>query len=174
MLFARVAIVCLALLVPAGCGGDDDEGEPPRSPAAAPSTETEAPPSVSEAEPDSPPEGAERRERTPKSLAECLSESPGVSEAIVKGRESEDATFFGDLAGGRVDVLGVTVEGAPAEVTVALFESEAAATKAEPSAAGGATDVEVERHGSALVVAPPSADVAAVHGCLGETGYVQD
>jgi hypothetical protein len=96
-----------------------------------------------------------------------------VSEAIVKGSDSEDATFFGDLAGGRVDVLGVTVEGAPAEVTVALFESEAAATKAEPSAGGGAQGVEVERHGSAVVVAPPNTDLAAVHGCLGETGYVE-
>lgn len=166
-----MAIVCLALPALAGCGGDDDDGDRPAPTAAAPSTE--APTTASGTEPEPQPKESERRERTPRSLAECLREGSGVSEAIVKGSDSEDATFFGDVAGGRVDVLGVTVEGASAEVTVALFESDATAAKAEPSAGGGEQGVKVERTGSALVVAPPNAELGAVHGCLGETGYVE-
>jgi hypothetical protein len=160
----------LALGVAAGCGGDDDEAEP-----AAPATGTTAPAPAATTEPAPAPTTAEprdekpRRERTPSSLADCLRAADGVSEALVKGGDSEDAAFFSDLAGGRVDVLGVTLEGEATEVTVALFEDPAAARKAAPGSGGGG--VEAKAVGSALVLAAAGSERGAVEGCLRETGY---
>lgn len=154
----------------AACGGDDE----PADPAPAPATRSEArppqeaPPATATERDERAPE-EERRERTPRSLADCIREAPGVAEVIEKGRESEDATYFADLVGGRVDVLGVTLEGEGAEHTVFLFASAGDAKKAAPGAGGGG--FEVKTRGRALVVAPPRADTAAIDGCLGATGY---
>jgi hypothetical protein len=168
---ARLIAPLLALAALAGCGGDDDE---PAAPAPAPTTTQAEPaqPAPSETEPRvRPAPEQERRERTPRSLAGCIRERPGIAEVIVKGRESEDATYFEDLVGGRVDVLGVTPEGEGAEHTVFLFADAAAARKAAPGAGGGG--VEVRERGSALVVAPPRADTGAIDGCLAATGYAR-
>lgn len=157
----------------AGCGGDGEggAGEPaatpsgtttraePQPPASTPSTGEEGP-----AEPE-----GEPRERTPASLADCIREAPGVADVIVKGRSSEDATYFADLVGGRVDVLGVTAEGDGAERSVFLFASAADAKEAAPGAGGGG--FKVNERGSALVVAPPRADIAAIDSCLAQTRY---
>jgi hypothetical protein len=159
----------LALAVAAGCGGDDDDGGEP----AAPATGTTAPAqTTTEASPPAttpPRDERPRRERTPASLADCLRAADGVSEALVKGRDSEDAAFFSDLAGVRVDVLGVTLEGETTEVTVALFQDPAAARRAAPGSGGGG--VEARAVGSALVLAAPGAEGGAVEGCLRATGY---
>jgi hypothetical protein len=157
-------------LAAVGCGGDDEPAEP----AAEPATATTAPPSTSEAAPpatETEPEddAAPRRRRTPASLADCLRAADGVDEVLVKGRESEDATFFSELAGGRVDVLGVTVEGEATEVTVALFETAADARSAAPGSGGGG--VEARAVGSALVLAAPGAETGSVVRCLRETRY---
>ncbi|HEX8052898.1 MAG TPA: hypothetical protein VF517_07890, partial [Thermoleophilaceae bacterium] len=135
-------LVIAAALAAAGCGGDDGGG--PAAPAPTTSTQAEpAPaPTTGEAEPresDEPKPRGERRERTPRSLAGCIKDAPGVEDALVKGRDSEDATFFADLVGGRVDVLGVTLSGESAEVGVFLFATPAAAAKAAPQAGGGGT-----------------------------------
>lgn len=162
-------MTALLALAVAGCGGDDEESGdsgPPVTGTAAPSeTTTEAAPAPATTEREEEP----RRERTPASLADCLRAADGVSEVLVKGRDSEDVTFFSELAGGRVDVLGVTAEGEATEVTVALFETPAAAREAAPGSGGGG--VEARPVGSALVLAAPGADDGAVEGCLRETGY---
>lgn len=168
------ALACLAaagalLLGPAGCGGDDEGGgtaAPPVSTTTGTGEATLPPPAE-----DSAPEESRspRYRRTPRSLAECVEAAPGTGEVIVKGGESEDVVFFGELAGGRVDVLGVTVDGVATELTVALFESGDAAAKAEPGAGGGG--VSAARHGSALVLAPPGAETAGVEDCLTKAGY---
>jgi hypothetical protein len=155
----------------AGCGDDDGGRDSARVPAG---TTTQAePPATTGATPTTPseeePPEEPRRERTPRSLAGCLRAAEGIGEVLVKGRESEDATFFSELAGGRVHVLGVTVEGKATEVTVALFDSAADARRAAPGSTGGG--VEAEPLGSALVLAAPGAETAAVEGCLRETGY---
>jgi hypothetical protein len=93
----------------------------------------------------------------------------GIEQVVVKGSDSEDAVFFADLAGERVDVLGVTVAGEEAEVTVALFASAGAAKDAAPSAGGGG--VEARATGSALVLAPPGVVSAPIEDCLREAGY---
>jgi hypothetical protein len=165
--FLVVAVVALGV---AGCGGDDD-GDEPAAPVASTTTQAEplatSAPEVTDERPERPDEP--RRERTPASLADCLRDASGVSEVLVKGRDSEDATFFSDLAGGRVDVLGVTLEGEATEVTVALFDSPAAATKAAPDAGGGG--VEADAVGSAVVLAAPGAKTDPVERCLRETRY---
>ena len=154
------------LLALTGCGGDDEGDEAPAPPATATTTGTttateRADPPETDAEP--------RYERTPRSLVRCLEQADGVEDALVKGPESEDATFFSELAGARVDVLAVTLEGQPAEVTVALFASAADARKVAPDAGGGG--VEATPLGSALVGAPPDSDTGAVEDCLRATGY---
>lgn len=160
----------LALVALAGCGGGDDE---PAAPAPTTTTQAQpAQPAPPETQPrEEPPPEEERRERTPRSLADCIRAESGVGEVIVKGRESEDATYFEDLVGGRVDVLGVTLEGDGAEQTVFLFADAADAKEAAPGAGGGG--FEVHAHGAALVVAPPRADTAAIEGCLEATGYAR-
>lgn len=162
----RLLVLLVLALGAAGCGdGDDAE---PAAPAPTTTTREAVPPATSA--PDEPRREKEpRRERTPASLADCIRVADGVSEVLVKGRDSEDARFFSDLAGGRVDVLGVTLEGQPTEVTVALFGSPAAAREAAPAAGGGGVDAETV--GSAVVLAPPGASTGAVEGCLRETGY---
>ena len=165
-------LATLTALLAAGCGGDDGERELP------PVTTTQAPPQTgaSEPQPREPeadererPDAGRRYSRTPASLADCIRAGAGVEDVIVKGRDSEDATFFADLVGGRVDVLGVTVRGEPAELGVFLFESEAVARKAAPSAGGGG--VAAEARGAAVVAAPPDADTGAIERCLGAAGY---
>jgi hypothetical protein len=166
---AAVLAACLIAALP-GCGGDDEDAEP-STPSAAPYTQTEAPPPATTTAPESTeaerPE--EKRERTPKSLADCIRDEDGVEEVLVKGGESEDAAFFGELVGGRVDVLGVTLAGVSGEVSVFLFASEADAAKAAPQAGGGG--VEARATGSAVVAAPPGADAEPVSACLAATGY---
>jgi pyruvate/2-oxoglutarate dehydrogenase complex dihydrolipoamide acyltransferase (E2) component len=167
----RIRLTALLVLVAiAGCGGDDEGGEPATQPAAP--TTAAAPPATAPAQPqqrEEPKPPVEKRERTPTALAECIREQDGVEEALVKGRDSEDATFFEDLVGGRVDVLGVTLEGVSGEVSVFLFESDADAAKAVPSAGGGG--VEAKADGRAVVAAPAGADAAPVSSCLAATGY---
>jgi hypothetical protein len=163
---ARLAVAGALMLGMGGCGGDDDSD--PVTPASTASTQ--AAPAPTTTAPEAPQEPDEPRyRRTPASLAKCLEAEPGISQALVKGSDSEDATFFADLAAGPVQVLGVTVKGEPAELTVVLFQSEAEAEKAAPSAGGGG--VSAEAHGSALVLVPSGADAAPIHACLGETGY---
>lgn len=167
----------LAALALAGCGGDDDGGERSIGPFGATTEAEERPPA--KPAPDEtetragrrPPRPEAGRERTPRSLAACIREAPRVGEVIVKGRKSEDATYFADLVGGRVDVLGVTFRGEGAEHSVFLFESEADARKAAPGAGG--EGFEVQLRGAALVVAPPRADSAAIGDCLSATGYAR-
>jgi hypothetical protein len=164
-----VTLLAAAALAFAGCGGDDEDdttATPPPSPTTqaepAPTTTTE-PPEPERTTPE------ERRERTPRSLADCIRDEDGVEEVLVKARDSEDAVFFGDLVGGRVDVLGVTLDGVSGEVSVFLFDSEADAAKAAPSAGGGG--VEAKADGSAIVAVPPGADAGPVSSCLAATGY---
>ena len=164
-----IAALLAALLVLPACGDDDDE--PVIRPL--PTTTEPAPPPTAAA-PEDEEEPArevpgERRERTPDSLAECVREADGVSEVLVKGRDSEDARFFAGLVSGRVDVLGVTLSGESAEVTLVLFASEADAAKAAPQAGGGG--VVARPRGAAVVVAPPGARVDGVEACLRATGY---
>ena len=163
-------LLAAGALLAAGCGGDDDEDA---TPATQPAPTTRAQPSPAEttapAEPDRTSPQEERRERTPKSLADCIREQDGVEEVLVKGRDSEDAVFFEDLVGGRVDVLGVTQEGSSGEVSVFLFKSDADAAKAAPQAGGGG--VEAKADGSAVVAAPPGSDHGPVSSCLAATGY---
>ena len=170
----RLAPICIALaLAAAGCGGGGDEdakAPPPAPPATTSATTTTAPPpetTTGEEEPEREPR--EGRQRTPRSLAACIAEAPGVSDALVKGRKSEDVTFFEEIAGGRVDVVAVTLEGQDAELDVFLFDSPAAARKAAPSA--GAPGLSIEQRGTALVAVPSGADAAGVDACLRETGY---
>lgn len=165
-----VVVVLAALCVPAGCGGDDDDDDEPVTPSLPTTTQATPPPSTAAPEDESSrEEPRERRERTPESLAGCVREADGVSEVLVKGRDSEDARFFADLVGGRVDVLGVTLSGESAEVTLFLFASEADAAKAAPQAGGGG--VAARARGAAVVVAPPDARLAGVEACLRATGY---
>jgi hypothetical protein len=161
---ATAALATAALAI-AGCGGDDD-GEPtaPMPPAAT----TTQPDQPDRTEPRTTPE-AERLERTPRSLADCIREADGVEEVVIKGREGEDAVFFEELVGGRVDVLGVTLTGVSGEVSVFLFASERDAAKALPSAGGGG--VRAEAAGSAVVAAPPGTETGPVSDCLAATGY---
>ena len=174
-----LALVAAAAL--AGCDGGDDGGESGAGPFGA-KTEAEqrAPaekprPAEAESETDAEreprPSEAKRRDRTPRSLAACIREDRRVSEAIVKGRSSEDATYFADLVGSRVDVLGVTFRGDGAEHSIFLFKSEAAARKAAPGAGG--SGFEVQLRGAALVVAPPRADAPVIADCLSATGYAR-
>lgn len=158
-----VLLLTAAALAFGGCGGDDDEPAAPAPTVTTPSVTT-----PSETEPPAEPEEP-KRERTPPSLADCIRSADGVSDVLLKGRDSEDARFFADLVGGRVVVLGVTLEGQSAEVSVFLFASAADARKAAPSAGGGG--VEARAAGSAVVAGPPGAKAAAVDGCLRETGY---
>jgi hypothetical protein len=160
------------LLGAAGCGGDDgEEPLPPvtTGPGAVPPAET-APPAEG-TPPSEPPEreGEPGFDHTPESLADCLRQASGIGDVLVKGGDSEDAVFFSELVGGRVDVLAVTIEGETAELTIALFESAAAAKKAAPSAGGGGQTARVE--GSAVVLATPGAESSVVPGCLRLTGY---
>lgn len=168
MLRSLLTAAAAALLALGGCGGDDDDGGRSAAPPAAPTTETV--PSRPETTAREEEEPAPERSRTPRSLADCLREGRGVSEVLVKGADSEDARFFSELAAGSVSVLGVTVEGVPGEVTVALFESAAAARRAAPNAGGG-SDLAITPLGSALVIAPSRADTGAVADCLRATGY---
>lgn len=160
---------CFAL---AACGGDDG-GDPaaPQQPAtttgAAPAPGPATAPEAGTEE--SRPREEPRRVRTPRSLAGCIQAAPGVEDALVKGRDSEDATFFAELVGGRVDVLGVTVAGEPAELGVFLFATPAAAAEAAPQAGGGGTVARAR--GSAVVAAPADADTRGIESCLRETGY---
>jgi hypothetical protein len=162
-----LSVLLCGLVVAAGCGGDDDQ---PTTPSLPTTTQAAPAPSTAAPEPEEPEKGEEpRRERTPKSLAGCIRSAGGASEVLVKGRDSEDATFFADLVGGRVDVLGVTLEGESAEVSVFLFDSEADAAKAAPSAGGGG--VTARAIGSAVVAAPRGARLASIETCLRATGY---
>jgi hypothetical protein len=163
---ARMAVAGALLVGAAGCGGDDDDGVGPVAPGTTTATATDTAPAPT-TEPAKPREP--RYTRTPRSLADCIGAAPAISDVLVKGGDSEDATFFADLAGGRVDVLGVTAEGEAAELTVVLFKSVGDARKAAPSAGGGGVDAEAR--GSALMLAPPEADTTAIEDCLGKTGY---
>jgi hypothetical protein len=100
-------------------------------------------------------------------VADCIRSADGVSDVLVKGRDNEDARFFAELVGGRVEVLGVTLAGQTAEVSVFLFASAGDARKAAPSAGGGGVVAKV--HGSAVVVAPSGARVGGIEACLRET-----
>ena len=168
-----IVLAVVAALALGGCGGDDesDEHRPATPPATG--TQTEAPPPATtetETEPEAPaPDDEPSYTRTPRSLADCIGAADGVSDVLVKGRGSEDATYFGELVGGRVDVLGVTLEGQSAEIGVFLFASPADAKKAAPGAGGGGLEVGI--HGSALVVAPPAADIGAIERCLAQAKY---
>ena len=165
-----LALLALTATLAAGCGGDD--GEPPRTAAPAPATQATQPepaPAVPERGDGERPSKGRSYERTARSLADCIRSASGIEDVIVKGRDSEDAAFFEELVGGRVDVLGVTARGESAELGVFLFESEADAREAAPSAGGGG--VAAEARGSAVVAAPPKADTAAIERCLGEAGY---
>lgn len=167
----RMLLLGLAMAVVAGgCGGDDEDAPAAPAPATS-STRAEPAPAPEESRP-SAPEDADGRasySRTPRSLAECLRSARGVSEALVKGRDSEDATFFRELVGGRVDVLGVTLRGSPAEVGVFLFEAPEDAREAAPSAGGGG--VVAATRGSAIVAGPKDADTAGIETCLKASGY---
>ena len=161
------AVLTAAALALAGCGGDDD-GEPTApAPPSAPAATTTQPEQAERTEPRTTP-GA-RRERTPRSLADCIRGADGVEEVVVKGREGEDAVFFEELVGGRVDVLGVTLAGVSGEVSVFLFASEKDAAKALPSAGGGG--VRAAAAGGAVVAAPPGSETGPVSDCLAATGY---
>jgi hypothetical protein len=166
-LLTALALLPIALaltLAGAGCGGDDGE---PTTPSLPTTTTTQvAPAPTTEPEPERP---EPRREPTPKSLADCIRAADGVSEVLVKGRDSEDATFFARLVGGRVDVLGVTLDGQRTEVSVFLFASASDAKKAQPNAGGGGVTARVR--GSAVVASAPGADLAGIEDCLSETGY---
>ena len=173
-------LALLAAAALAGCDGDDGGGGPSGGPFGTTTEAEQAPPA--ERAPEERPEetgtdtdrrprqpGAERLKRTPRSLAGCIREGDRVGEVIVKGRSSEDATYFADLVGGRVDVLGVTMRGQGAEHSIFLFESPEDARKAAPGAGG--TGFQVQLRGAALVVAPPRADTATIAECLSATGY---
>ena len=166
----RPLVASLALVVGLiGCGGDDERDTTATPPPAA-TSQAEPPASTTEPAPTE----EERRApaklaTTPKALAECLREQPGVEEVVVKARDSEDAVFFEDLVGGRVDVLGVTVDAIPGEVSIFLFASEADAAKAAPSAGGG--QVTATPDGRAVVAVPSGARIEAVAGCLSATDY---
>jgi hypothetical protein len=167
----RLLLAAVLVLGLSACGGDDGEeaNAPPTTTGAQeprPATETapaEAP------EPEEKPKES-RRKRTPASLADCIREAPGVSDVLVKAGDSEDARFFGDLVGGRVDVLGVTAAGEPAELTVALFASPADAKRAAPDSGGGG-GLSARPDGSAVIVAPAGAETEAIEDCLRATGY---
>ena len=167
----HLTVIALLGVLAAGCGGDDDP-EPAPAPSA-PATQGQAPapttePGPERTKPEEPPEGEPRYERTPKSLAACVRSEEGVSDALVKGRDNEDARYFGELVGARVDVVAVTVEGEAAELDVFLFESPADAKKAAPGAGGAG--LAVKTVGSAVVVGPEGAG-AGVEDCLDRTGY---
>ncbi len=166
---ALLLVLAAATTLVAGCGGDDDDQ--PTTPSLPTATQAPAAPArtVPEGERPAKPEPPERYERTPESLADCIRAAGGVSDVLVKGADSEDARFFGDLAGGRVDVLGVTLSGQSAEVTVVLFASAVKAGEAAPSAGGGG--VVARARGAAVVVAPEAARTEAVEECLRATGY---
>jgi hypothetical protein len=161
----------LAVALVSGCGGDDD-GDAPAGPPMTASTQGEpARPSAPADAPEEPEKPEElRRKRTPDSLAGCIREAPGVSEVLLKAGDSEDARFFGDLVGGRVDVIGVTAEDEAAELTLALFASAADAKRAAPGAGGGG-GLSSRAEGSAVIVAPARADTAAIEDCLRASGY---
>jgi hypothetical protein len=175
----RAIVSLLALALIAGCGGDGGGDEPRTGPfggttttQAEPRPPAERPADEGGTEAREPGPSAEKRlERTPRSLAACIRDDERVAEAIVKGRKSEDATYFADLVGSRVDVLGVTLKGEGAEHSVFLFKDEAAARKAAPGAGG--EGFEVQLRGAALVVAPPRADTGPIADCLGATGYAR-
>lgn len=166
----RLLPLAAVMIAVGGCGGDGDERRPAAPEPAATTSARPAPPGTSTTTATEGPERKPSYERTPRSLAACLRTAPGVDEVLVKGRDSDDVMFFSDLAEGRVDVLGVTVEGAAGEVTVAVYESAAAAKKAAPNAGGGST-VAIKAVGSALVIAPLRAPTAAVEDCLSAAGY---
>jgi hypothetical protein len=159
-----------ALLAVAGCGSDGNGYS--SSPASTASTTTTAPaprPSTATTAPETTkPDRPKRRERTPASLAACIREDSGVAQVLVKARDNEDAMFFQDLVGGRVDTVAVTARGQSAEIDVFLFPSPAGAKKAAPQAGGQGLKATVS--GSAVVVAP-GAPPAGVASCLSATGY---
>jgi hypothetical protein len=153
-----LATVALAL---AGCGGDDEPRPAPDAPAparAAPSPQ----PSPGPAEPGRKP--GRNRIPKPETLTGCLREVPRVERVLVKGSDSEDARFFEQLVGGRVTALAITLAGQAAEVSVFVFGSAADAREAAPDAGGAGLEVTV--HGTAVLVAPPAAETAAVAACL--------
>ena len=160
-----------AMLALGGCGGDDGGETRPGAPLGGATTTDTPPPARAPEQPtESRAPEREPRERTPRSLAGCIREQPGVSDVLVKGDDSEDTRFFSELAPGGADVLGVTVEGEPGEVTVAVFDSAGAAGRAAPDAGGGSA-VTVRAVGSAVVVGPPGAETGPIEDCLRATGY---
>jgi hypothetical protein len=166
-----LTVAGLLVLGVAACGGDGDgdAGVTTLPPVA---TSTEAPPPAPElTEPTEPGEreGEETFDNTPESLADCLRGSPGIGDVLVKGGDSEDAVFFSELVGGRVHVLAVSYEGDTAELTIALFESAAAARKAVSGAGGAGQTARAE--GLAVVISSPGADSSVITDCLRLTGY---
>ena len=148
--------LALATAALAGCGGDEDD---PAATTEPPATTQAAPPAATtEAEPPSKP----RRER--RTLADCLRSAPGVDEVLEKGADNEDARYFRELVGGRVRAFAITVEGQTAEIDAFVFESQADAKKAAPGAGGSGLEASV--HGSAVLVAPASAETGAIASCL--------
>jgi len=162
-------IVAGALLAVAGCGGGDKGYD--SSPASTQATDTAPPPQPTTTAPrqeQANPAAPVRRKRTPQSLAACIREGAAGSQVLVKGRENEDAMFFEDLVGGRVDTVAVTPRGQSAEVDVFLFATPADARKAAPQAGGQGLAPKVQ--GSAVVVAPKAAP-PAIASCLRATKY---
>ena len=168
---ATLAAIGVLLLTGAGCGGDDDGGYGAPPPADTTSTQAEAPQRSIESAPQKPAPSKPRRERTPASVASCVRDAPGAGDVLVKAKDSEDVTFFTDLAGSRVDVIGMTLKGEEMEITIALFASPADAKKAAPQAGGGMDGLTTAVHGSAVVVAPANARTGPIEGCLHDTGY---
>jgi hypothetical protein len=151
-----------AALAAAGCG---DEEEEPRPAAEEPAPTRAAPqghPSQERSEPEPEPERKPGPE--PRTLTECLRESPGVRDVLVKGRDSEDTRYFEELVGGRVTVIAITLEGQSGEADAFVFDSAADARRAAPGAGGAGLNVTV--HGRAVLVAPPAAETGAIESCL--------
>lgn len=153
---ARLLAAAMAAVALAGCGDDGDDSPAP-PPAPAPTTQA-APPAPREEERPEP-----RREK--KTVVDCLRAAPRVEDVLEKGGDSEDARYFEELVGGRVTVLAITLQGESAEVDAFVFASSADAKEAAPAAGGAGLKVSV--HGRAVLVAPPSAETAAIERCLG-------
>jgi hypothetical protein len=167
---ALPAIAVCASLAAAGCGGGGNSYDSSSTKSTEATTTVPTSPRPAATTPPkktSPPKAVPRR-HTPASLAACIRDGASGSQVLVKARDNEDATFFQDLVGGRVDTVAVTPRGGSAEIDVFLFASPAAAKKAAPQAGGQGLAPKVQ--GSAVVVAP-KAPPPAIANCLTATRY---